>query len=79
MEVSGTQKAKADLIKEMLSQWGVKGELIAMEFDTTISNNEADLGACRFLELWLDTPIIWLGCHPDIYKIHITRLIQEVM
>ena len=79
MEVLGTGKAKADLIKEMLSQWGVKGELIAMEFDTTISNNEADLGACRFLELWLDTPIIWLGCHHSIYKLLITRLILKVI
>ena len=75
----GTGLAEADIVKAMLSQWGVKNEVIAMVFDTTSSNTGADLGACRFLELWLDAPILWLSCRHHVYELHIKWFIQEVM
>ena len=46
----GTEFKETEVVKEMLLQWVIKKEVIAMVFDTTSSNTRAEIGACRCLD-----------------------------
>ena len=50
-----------------------------MVYDTTSSNTGDEIGACRCLEIWLDTSILWLGCRHQISELHVKRVIKEVI
>jgi hypothetical protein len=32
----------------------------------------------RFLEIWLDTAILWLACRHHVYELHLSHLMKEV-
>ena len=49
-----------------------------MFFDTTSSNTGADKGACKFVEEWCETPIMWLACRHHIAELHISKVVQVV-
>ena len=74
----GTGAAECEVVKEMLMKWKIKGEVCAMVFDTTSSNTGGESGACKYLELWLETPILWLACRHHVYELHLKRVVQEV-
>ena len=59
---SGKGVDEFEVVKEYLVKWKIKKQVVGMVFDTTASNSGADSGACRYLEVWLDTPILWLAC-----------------
>ena len=75
---NGTGAAEAEVIKDLLTQWDIKKELCGMVFDTTSSNSGAEIGACRCLEDWLETPILWLACRHHIHELHLKRVVQGV-
>ena len=74
----GTGAAEAEVVKNALKEWGMKGEVCAMVFDTTSSNSGAESGACRCLEGWLGFPVLWLACRHHIHELHLKRLVQGV-
>ena len=41
----GSGKAEADVVKTLLLEWDMKGEVCGMVFDTTSTNSGADIGA----------------------------------
>ena len=43
------------MVKEVLVEWDLKRETVGLVFDTTSSNTGAEHGACRQLEMWLET------------------------
>ena len=63
----------------MLVSWDVLNEVVGMVFDTTSSNTGAENGACKFVEEWRGSPIIWLACRHHIAELHMMRAVQAVM
>ena len=74
----GSGAAKAKVVQTLLSDWNVKSELCGMVFDTTSSNSGAENGACKCLEDWLETPILWLACRHHVHEFHLKRVVQGV-
>ena len=74
----GTGAAEAEVVKDVLKQWGIGKEIIGMVFDTTSSNSGAEIGACKLLEDWLETPILWLACRHHVLELHVKRVVQGV-
>ena len=50
-----------------------------MVFDTIASNSGEHSGACRYLEIWVDTPILWLACHRHVAELNIGSAMKQVM
>ena len=73
----GTGAAEADVVKSLLTEWNVRRELCGMVFDTTSSNSGAEIGACKCLEDWLETPILWLACRHHVQELHLKRVVQS--
>ena len=74
----GTGKSEADVVKAVLEEWGVEKEICGLVFDTTSSNTGCENGACRYLEDWLDTPLLWLACRHHIHELHAKRFVQGI-
>ena len=49
-----------------------------MVFDTTSSNTGAELGACKFIEDWRKSPIMWLACRHHVAELHISKVVHVV-
>ena len=52
--------------------------LITMVFDTTASNSGAHSGICRFVEEFLEAPLLWLACRHNELELHIKHLCIHV-
>ena len=76
--VAGTGQAEAEVVQQMLNDWGIKQECCGLVFDTTSSNTGAESGACVYLEAWRGSPLLWLACRHHIHELHLKRLVQEV-
>ena len=50
-----------------------------MVFDTMGSNSDKHLGACRYLEIWVDSPILWIACRRHIAELHISTAVKHIM
>ena len=72
----GTGTAEADVVQSLLTEWNVKREICGMVFDTTSRNSGAEIGACKCLEDWLGTPILWLACRHHVQELHLKRVVQ---
>ena len=59
---TGTGHDEAKVVTDTLENWGVEKEVIGMVFDTTSSNTGVEIGACKFVEVWRKTAILWLAC-----------------
>ena len=75
---NGTGLAEANIVTELLASWNISKEVIAMVFYSTSSNTGADSGACKFVEEWCETPILWLACRHHIAELHISKVVQVV-
>ena len=51
---------------------------VGMVFNTTSANTSAESGACKYLEEYIDTPILWLACHHHVYQLQLQRVVQEI-
>ena len=58
--------------------WDLGKEICGMVYDTTSSTTGAEIVACRCPEIWLNTPILWLGCRHHIGDLHVQRVIKEL-
>ena len=74
---SGTGAAEAAVVTKMLTDWGVKDEVVGMVFDTTSSNTGKESGACKFIEE-LQSPILWVACRHHIAELHIGKVFHTV-
>ena len=74
----GTGFAEAEVVKEVMEEWGVKEEVCGLVFDTTSTNTGADMGACKFLEDWLGKPMLWLACRHHVHELHLKRVCQGI-
>src|SRR6218665_2190440 len=63
----------ADVMIEVLSEWGVKNCIKALSFDTTSSNIGRKNGACVLVEMQLQKEVLYLACRHHIHEI----LLQE--
>ena len=66
------------MVKEVAVSWEVKDQVIALVFDTTASNSSGAVGACFFLEMWLDKPILWTACRHHIYELHVNKVVEAI-
>ena len=71
----GTGLAEAEVVKKVMDEWGVKKEVCAIVFDTTSTNTGAEAGACKFLEDWLETPLLWIACRHHVHELHLKRVV----
>ena len=76
---SGTGADEAKVVTDMLVSWEVLDEVVGMVFDTTSCNTGAENGACKFVEEWRGSPILWLACRHHIAELHMMRTVQAVM
>ena len=76
---SGKGVDEFEMVKEYLVKWNIMEQIIGMVFDTTASNSGADSGACRYLEIWIDTPILWLACRRHVAELHIGTAMKHIM
>src|SRR6218665_1869667 len=67
--LSGTGQAMADVMIEVLSEWGVKNCIKALSFDTTSSNTGRKNSACVLVEMQLQKEVIYLACRHHIHEI----------
>ena len=67
------------LVKDYLVMWGVKEQVRGMVFDTTASNSGEHSGACRFLEEWLESAVLWLACRRHIAELHLGTAVKLEM
>ena len=75
---SGTGRDEAKVVTDTLEAWGVHKELVGIVFDTTSSNTGADSGACKFVEEWRESPVLWLACRHHCCELHISRVVHAV-
>ena len=75
---SGTGAAEAAVVTEMLTEWGVKDQVVGMVFDTTSSNTGKESGACKFIEELLQSPILWVACRHHIAELHKGKVFHAV-
>ena len=75
---NGTGLAEANTVIEVLTSWNICKEVIGIVFDTTASNTGVDSGACKFVEEWCKTAILWLACRHHIAELHIGNVVQTV-
>ena len=69
-------------------------QVLGMVFDTTASNSGEHSGACRYtpykicyttlfdcsyIEVWLETAILWLACRRHIAELHLDTAVKCVM
>src|SRR6218665_1904518 len=66
---SGTGQAMADVMIEVLSEWGVKNCIKALSFDTTSSNTGRKNGACMLVEMQLRKKVFYLAGRHHIHEI----------
>lgn len=74
----GTGAAEAEVVKSALTQWGMKQEICGMVFDTTSTNSGENTGACKLIEDWLGSPVLWLACRHHVHELHLKRVVQGV-
>ena len=75
---NGTGLAEANIVTEQLTMWNISKEVVGMVFDTTSSNTGAELGACKFVEDWCKSPILWLACRHHCAELHMMRMVHTV-
>jgi hypothetical protein len=59
-------------------KWDIRDQLVAQVFDTTASNSSGEVGACFYLEMWLDRPILWTACRHHIYELHVNWVVKAI-
>ena len=66
---SGTGKAQATAVSQLLNLWEVADDTVGMCFDTTASNTGAKNGACVLLEQQLDKQLVYFACRHHIHEL----------
>ena len=75
---SGTGKAEAEVVQQELMEWKIKEQVVSQVFDTTASNSSGDVGACRYLEDYVGSPLLWTACRHHIYELKVKKVTEVV-
>jgi len=66
---SGSGRAAADAVHELLALWQCDSLIIGMCFDTTASNTGRVNGACTLLEASIGRPLLWMACRHHMFEV----------
>ena len=75
---SGKGVDEFELVRDYMVKWEVREQVIGMVFDTTNSNSGEHSGACRYLEIWIDSPVLWLACRRHVAELHVGTATKEI-
>ena len=68
----GSGKQEYEVVKQTLEMRGVSAQqVVAMVFDTTLSNTGVWEGVCSYLGKYFGVPILWCGCRKHICELRI--------
>ena len=76
--LSGTGKAEAEVVQQVLEDWGIKCQVVSVVFDTTASNSSGEVGACYYLEKYVNSPVLWTACRHHVYELHVKKVTEIV-
>ena len=76
---SGTGKAEAEVVIDVLSDWDIKEQIVSLVFDTTATNSSGEVGACMYLENYRGKPVLWSACRCHIYELHSKKATEVIM
>lgn len=74
----GTGEAEAAVVVKLLEEWEVRGQVASLVFDTTSTNSSAKVGACRWLEDFIKSPVLWAACRHHILELHVNRVVAAI-
>jgi len=74
----GTGKNQAEAIKNILCNWDLEKQCVAMCFDTTASNTGKFNGACILLEALLDHPLLWTACRHHVHEVILSQVFKSL-
>ena len=66
---SGTGLNQAKAVKNMLEEWIIERQCVAMCFDTTASNTGKFAEACILLEAIIGHPLLWISCRHHMLEV----------
>jgi len=69
----------ADVMIEVLSEWGVKNCFKALSFDTTSSNTNRKNGACMLVKMQLQRKVLYLAGRHHIHEILLKQAFSITM
>ena len=75
---TGTGHDEAKAVTDQLVHWSIQGEVVGMVFDTTSSNTGVKSGACKFIEEWRGSPLLWLACRHHVAELHMGTVVHVV-
>ena len=75
---SGKGMDKYELVREYLVKWSIREHVIGMVFDNTNSNSGEHSGACRYLEILFNSPVLWLACRHHIAELQMVAANKEI-
>ena len=73
-----TGEGEARAIHEILEQWEVTDNVIAMCFDMTSANTGINKGACKILQKKLKRQLIWMACRHHVLELVIGAAFKEL-
>ena len=74
---SGQGAPQAKAVVETLDEWGLKGNVVALSFDTSVSNTEKNQRACVLIEQELQKDLLYLACGHHIFELLRKQLSQH--
>ena len=75
---SGRGVDEFELVRDYMMKWNIKNQTIGMVFDTTNSNSGEHNGACKFLEIWVGKPVLWLACRRHTAELHLGAGVKAI-
>ena len=75
-DATGQTQSKATF--NVLQEWQIHSNVVALVFDTTASNSEWINGACKHLELLLNQRFLWCACRHHIFERILCTVFQEL-
>lgn len=73
-----TGEGEASRINDILKDWGVNNNVLAMGFDTTSSNTGINKGACKILQATLGKQLLWMACRHHVLELLLTAAYNEL-
>lgn len=74
---SGTGKNIAQVVFDVLVEWGISERVVACSFDTTSSNTGPNIGACVLLEELLGRKLIYLACRHHMFELVLKNVFEK--
>ena len=75
---TGTGQDEAKAVTDQLVHWGIQEEIVGLVFDTTSSNTGVHSGACKLIEEWRGSPLLWLACRHHVAELHMGTVVHVV-